>query len=437
MAEGRPLLEAPIVLRDAEYQRLQRLVGELTGIHLGPKKHELATGRLLRRLRALGLRSFEEYLPRVSGPTADSAEQRALVNSFTTNKTDFFRESHHFDFMTERLLPALLARTAGRGPAELRFWSAGCSTGEEPYSIAMTVLEALAGRSVPVRILASDIDTDVLAAAARGVYDEERVATIPAALRVKYLLRGVGRSAGTWRVSDDVRKLIEWKRVNLTSPPWPVQGSFDAIFCRNVLIYFDRPTQTRVVHGFTNRLGAQACLFLGHSEGALGAIAELASVGPTVHSLRTPPAPIHRIGMGEIFASAEPAQIVTVLGSCLGVCLFDAVARVGGMSHFVTPGDASGESGTRAGAAAIPELIGRIVQLGGQRGRLQAKLVGAASVVSAIPDAVPEANLRFGRELLAAEGIRIVGERVGGLRALEAHFFTHDGRLRCRVVGGG
>jgi len=215
----------------------------------------------------------------------------------TTNKTEFFREGHHFDYLRTAWLPS-------RGPCrrasdrQLRMWSAGCSTGEEPYSLALTLLDALDGAaSWDIRILASDIDTEVLARAAEAIYPLEHVAPVPAALLPRYFLRGTGARAGLVRVKPAVRSLVTFRRINFLDEPWPVQTRFDAIFCRNVLIYFDRPTQARILHRLVLQLKDDGLLFLGHSESAHGLVRSLAAVAPTIYRRHTPgssPAPPRR-----------------------------------------------------------------------------------------------------------------------------------------------
>jgi chemotaxis protein methyltransferase CheR len=407
---------------------LQRLVHDLGGIYLGPHKRELAAARVFERLRALGLSSFQDYLPRVSGPAADAEEQAALVSSFASSRNQFFRDWQQLRFVETAVLQVLRERRAAGAPAPARVWSAGCATGEEPYSIAMILLEALGGGEVPVSILANDIDADALAIAASGVYPDAKLATVPAALRAKYLVGG----AGTWRVRDEVRRLVSFQRFDLMSSPWPVRGSFDAIFCRNVLSWFDRPIQVRLVRSLVSHLAAGAHLFVGHSEALLDGDHDLVAVAPTVYAARAPLPPVHRVGVGDVFATAEPARIACVVDAAVAVCLFDPVARVGGMSQVFEPRAASaGGPGERG----IPLLIERMLALGARRGRMVARLAGAASLVRT-PDGPPQANLRRVRELLAAANIAIVEERVGGARPLEAHFATDTGRLRCRELSG-
>jgi chemotaxis protein methyltransferase CheR len=267
-----------VVLTDKEFAALRELIYTHTGIALAPYKRYLVQARLGRRLRALDLASFSEYHERlVSG---DGAELTQFINAMTTNKTDFFRESHHFDYLRTTWLPARRAA----GSRKLRIWSAACSTGEEPYTIAVSVLDALDGAGGwDIKLLASDIDTDVLARAEAGTYTLDQVAPVPAPLLSKYFRRGRGQHEGSVRVADAVRSLIRFRRINFLDDPWPIRATFDAIFCRNVLIYFDRPTQQRLLTRLLGYLAPDGVIFLGHSESAFGLVAGLTPVGATIY----------------------------------------------------------------------------------------------------------------------------------------------------------
>ncbi len=245
---------------EREFARLRALVAEHTGIHLTAAKRDMTYGRIVRRLRALGLASFDEYcelLERDGG-----AELEQFVNAITTNLTSFFREGHHFEFLAESALPELLERN--RAARRLRLWSAGCSTGEEPYSIAITLLESCpAIRGWDARILATDLDSNVLERARRGVYPAERIATLSPARAARWFTRLDG--GAEVRVTPQLQELIRFRRLNLLEP-WPMRGPFDVIFCRNVVIYFDKPTQRRLFDRFAEILAPAGYLLVGHSE---------------------------------------------------------------------------------------------------------------------------------------------------------------------------
>jgi len=249
-----------------EFGRLRDLVRRHTGIALSEHKRSLVASRLGKRLRALGFPSFHAYCGHLAAE-AGRPELEHFINAITTNKTDFFREPAHFEFLQSQVLPALRAQAARGQERRVRIWSAACSTGEEPYTIAITLREGLEPLAAwDVRILASDIDTQVLRQAAAGIYPVERVAGIRPFLVQRHFLRGTGSREGFVRVREEVRRLVTFRRINLLEEPWPIRTRFRCIFCRNVLIYFDQATQRRLIGRLADHLAAGGYLFLGHSE---------------------------------------------------------------------------------------------------------------------------------------------------------------------------
>ncbi|AHK78970.1 chemotaxis protein CheR [Ectothiorhodospira haloalkaliphila] len=244
--------------RDADFERIRRMIYEYAGISLNPGKRDMVYSRVARRLRQAGLNSFEAYLDRLE---VDAEEWQHFVNSLTTNLTSFFREAHHFPVLSEHA-----TRMQGRLRRTLRIWSAGCSTGEEPFSIAMTLIDAFGSWTPPVKILATDLDTQVVRHAAEGIYPMERIDKMPQSDVKRFFLRGKGSREGMVRVRPQVRELITFESLNLLGPSWPLKEPFDAIFCRNVLIYFDKPTQYRLLSRFHPLLHPEGLLFVGHSE---------------------------------------------------------------------------------------------------------------------------------------------------------------------------
>ena len=278
-----PDAHAALSITDAEFQRFRRLVHEQTGIALNDSKRPLLCARLGKRLRRWGYSTFSEYYAHLTERDPRGEELMRMVNAITTNKTEFFREGHHFDILRAQVA-ATAARAGYEGPRTLRMWSAGCSSGEEPYSMAITVLDTLGrARSWDVRILASDIDTDILATAAAGVYAEERVEAVPVELRQRYFVRGRGAQSGFVRVRGEARELVTFRRINLRDDVWPIRTPLDAIFCRNVLIYFDRDLQQCLATRFLELLKPGGLLFLGHSESLVGMRAGLEHVGNTAY----------------------------------------------------------------------------------------------------------------------------------------------------------
>lgn len=257
-----------------DFGRVRELIHGRAGIALADSKQDMVYSRLSRRLRALGLNSFGEYLGRLDRP--DEPEWEAFTNALTTNLTSFFREAHHFEQLRELLL-------ASKAAQPLRLWCSAASTGEEPYSMAISACEAFDTLTPPVRILATDLDTQVLETAARGVYPLERVERMAPELLRKYFRRGAGSASGLCRVRDELRALIEFRQLNLLDARYPMRGPFEAIFCRNVMIYFDKPTQRGVLQRMMPLLAREGRFFAGHSESFFHAVDLVASCGRTVY----------------------------------------------------------------------------------------------------------------------------------------------------------
>jgi chemotaxis protein methyltransferase CheR len=258
---------------ERDFERVRRLIRERVGIALNDSKQNMVYNRLVKRLRALKLASVGDYLARLDDPQHE--EWQHFVNALTTNLSHFFREEYHFPILVEH------AKALRRTP--VRIWSAAASTGEEPYSIAIALCEAFASLQPPVSILATDIDTQVLAAGERGVYPLERVEAVSPERLKRFFLRGTGAKAGYARVRPELGRLIEFRQLNLTEPGWGIEQRFDAVFCRNVMIYFDKPTQTRVLQGIRRVLAPDGLLFAGHSESFLHAADLFRPVGKTVY----------------------------------------------------------------------------------------------------------------------------------------------------------
>lgn len=244
-------------LTERAFREIARLVHEVAGIHLVESKRELVRARLGKRLAELDLPDFERYVEYVRGDRTGN-ELLVMIDLLTTNKTSFFREPAHFAFLRETVIP----RTR---PGRFRVWSAACSSGEEPYSIAIELLEDLRGGGWDPRILATDISPSILALARRGIYRGEQLEDVPGPWRRKYFRPAPEAGADRWSVTPDVRRLVRFARLNLMDP-WPMKGPFDVIFCRNVMIYFDKPTQARLVARFHDLLRPGGWLFVGHSE---------------------------------------------------------------------------------------------------------------------------------------------------------------------------
>ena len=270
-------------ISNKEFALFQRLIHRQTGIFLPEAKQALVVARLGRRLRGLGMHSFSEYFELVE---RDAAEHTLMLDAICTNETRFFREPRQFEFLESEVLPRWRTRgDAGLAPKRIRAWSAACSTGEEPYSLAMmlrTHFPLAAGWTVD--ILASDLSTKVLSAAREAVWPIERADDIPAEYRRAYMLRGIGAEEGKMRAQPNIRSMVELRRVNLNDDTYPVDEPFDLIFCRNVLIYFDRETKAAVIDRLSRHLSPTGLLFLGHSETLHTANHSLRHVGPTAYA---------------------------------------------------------------------------------------------------------------------------------------------------------
>ena len=263
---------------EQDFQSLRALVKQLTGIHLGDQKRELVYGRLTRRLRALRLKSFADYRERLA---RDESELSELCNAITTNLTAFFREPHHFQYLREHWLEPLAANP--RAERRLRIWSAACSSGEEPYSIAMTVLETLPHpASWDVRILATDLDSEVLERARLGVYPLERTAHLSAQRLQRFFIEQRTARAASFRIAPEVASLVTFKRLNLMQP-LPMKGPLDVIFCRNVVIYFDKGTQRDLFARIGQLQRPGDLLFLGHSENLFKVCDRYGLIGKTIY----------------------------------------------------------------------------------------------------------------------------------------------------------
>ena len=263
-----------------DFRRIAGLLYEQAGVTLTDSKASLVYSRLAKRLRFLGLSSFIDYCAMVASPSGVD-ERRAMLNALTTNVTRFYREPHHFDHLRDDVLkPALDHLRAG---GRMRLWSAACSSGQEPYSMALTILSLLPeAPSLDIKILATDIDTRILAQGREGLYPEDLIAPIPASFRDRWMHRDT-EDPRSWRIGPEARALVTFKELNLIGH-WPVSGPFDAIFCRNVVIYFDEPTQEKVWSRFIPLLAPEGHLYIGHSE----------RVGPTVSGVRSDGLTIYR-----------------------------------------------------------------------------------------------------------------------------------------------
>jgi len=273
-------------MRPDEFDRLSRLVHEECGINISKGKLPLLEGRLHKRLRDLNIDSFTSYYNYVTSPQGLENELVRMIDAVTTNKTDFFREARHFEFLVNEALPGLASHGTGTSKP-LVVWSAGCSTGEEPYTIAM-VLADYASMRQPYNfmVLGTDISTTVLDTAKRAVYNEDQIEPVPMEFRRKYLLRSRDRSSRLVRLAPEIRALVRFRRLNFMEGDFGMREPVDVIFCRNVIIYFDRETQLTLINRFCKHLHPEGYLFLGHSESIHNLDVPLRQIAPTIYRLK-------------------------------------------------------------------------------------------------------------------------------------------------------
>jgi chemotaxis protein methyltransferase CheR len=255
-------------LSDNEFRRFSNLIYQQCGINLPKAKRTMLSVRLNKRLKALGIPTYQRYFEYVTSGQGKTSELVQMINVVSTNKTDFFREEKHFNFLSSEALPRLQGDKHATSGRPLNVWSAGCSSGEEPYTLAMVLEEYFEKQnSGTYSVLATDISTRVLSTAQKAIYPNDAVKTVPQKLKQKYLMRGKGRQAGYVRVVPELRKNVTFKRLNLTEGRnFGLKKMMDIIFCRNVIIYFDRPTQIRLFEKFYRQLAPGGYLFIGHSE---------------------------------------------------------------------------------------------------------------------------------------------------------------------------
>jgi chemotaxis protein methyltransferase CheR len=481
-------------MSDRDFHALRDLVREATGIVLADSKRTMLASRLASRLRVLKLGSFQAYREQLSDPAAFKRERQHFINAVTTNKTSFFREGHQFEVLARELVPQWIQRAQRTGNRRVRVWSAACSSGEEPWTVAMVLRETLPNPDAwDVKILATDIDTDVLAKAERGVYDTSRMEGLSRERLLKHFVAGRGEQAGLVAVNEELKRWVTFRQLNFMDPSWPIRTTFDLVLCRNASIYFDQPTQKTLFGRLAALIEPGGNLFVGHAEvlhwpelpleAAAGGVYRRtggASVAPGAGSAppRQPPrapapppspapargAPTGRpvlssvrapallktrgapargdlelvvINVGEMHASDRPVEIKTLLGSCVAACLYDPVTRIGGMNHFLLPESADhGGDPARFGVHAMEMLINALMKLGADRRRLEGKLFGGGNVLGSVArrPTVGERNSAFAREFLAREGIPIRGERLLSDCGTDVRFWPHEGRVFIRDI---
>lgn len=510
-------------MSDQDFRELRQLVHRVTGIALSESKRVMLASRLATRLRKLSLPDFVAYRAHLATPQGLESERQSLINAVTTNKTGFFREGHQFDYIAQNIVPRAVARSREAGSNELVIWSAACSTGQEPWTIMMVLAETLPSfERWTIRLLATDIDTQVLERASTAVYSGADLDGVSPA-RLERHFESVKGQPGAYRIKDSLRRGVTFRPLNFIDDRWPIKSRFDFIMCRNASIYFDGPTQSKLFNRLADLLIPSGWLFVGHAEvlhfmgerltASQGGIYQLRSAGaggaprplpppvgsapvmapvqplapapppsaipafaalpsasaprPSAPRASAPRASAPRpsaprassprpssprasapaasaglecvtINVGETHTSAEPIEIKTLLGSCVAACLYDPVARIGGMNHFLLPHTSSTHEldRQRFGVHAMETLINGLMRAGADRRRLQAKIFGGGNVLGSVTrrPTVGEQNAAFAREFLAKEGIELVAESLGGNTGVEVRFHPHTGKVFVRPI---
>lgn len=263
--------------QEGDFNRVKKIVYDYAGIDLNDSKKNLVYNRLSKRIRFLNMQTFSEYLNYVEAQ--GESEFVHLINAITTNLTFFFRENHHFEYLAKTVLPGLLK--ANQATKKIRVWSAGCSTGEEPYSIAI-ILKEVVPAGWDAKVIATDLDSNVVATGKRGVYQIDRLKGVTEERKKKWFLKGTGSQDGLVKVKPELQSVIEFGQLNLMSE-WPIKDSIDVIFCRNVVIYFDKPTQSKLFNRYADRLPENGHLFIGHSESLYKVCDRFELLGQTIY----------------------------------------------------------------------------------------------------------------------------------------------------------
>ncbi|MDD3846350.1 MAG: hypothetical protein PHC90_08310 [Syntrophorhabdaceae bacterium] len=287
---GRTADPGSVRLSNKLFDELSVFIHREVGIKITPVKKVMLEGRLQKRLRRLGMTSFEEYCAYLFSDEGRSGELVNMIDEVTTNKTDFFREPAHFNFLISRVLPALMRTGTFSHANKLTIWSAGCSSGEEPYTIAMVLknfTDAAGGRAIPFQIIATDISQRVLEKGQRAIYEEERVAPVPLEIKKKFLLRSKNPGTGLVRLAPEVRSCVSFRRLNFMDGDFGFREMIDVIFCRNVIIYFDKIIQEKLLNKFCRSMKPGGYIFMGHSETLFGMDLPLEQVAPTVYRKTT------------------------------------------------------------------------------------------------------------------------------------------------------
>jgi chemotaxis protein methyltransferase CheR len=442
-------------MSDRTFHRFSKFIQTELGIKMPDTKKTMLQARLQKRLWKLEMSSFDDYCDYLFSHEGMENELQHMINVVTTNKTEFFREPKHFEYLAERVLPEIVQK---RGFADtFMVWCAGCSTGEEPYSLAM-VLNEFAERNREFRflILATDISSKVLDQAKLGIYEEERIESVPMNLRKKYLLRSKTTDNGLVRIIPELRARIRFRRLNFMDRNFGLRELMDMVFCRNVIIYFDRPTQEGVLNRICSYLRPGGYLFTGHSETLNGMKLPLAPVSHTVYrhvdaagGKEQQELPIIYLKPAEMCITDKPSVVRTVLGSCLAITMFHPRLGVAAICHALLPepDQQSAEENAPVNplkyvTLVIPEMIAKLQEYGIKLEELEVKMFGGADMLTTREDrgknqAVGRLNSMKAVMLLESHGLKVKVSDVGGTLGRKIFFYTHTGEVLLKRLTSG
>ncbi len=441
-------------MSDKTFLRFSGFIQAELGIKMPLAKKPMLQARLRKRLRASGIHLFDEYYEYVFSPEGFRIELPHMIDVVTTNKTDFFREPKHFEFLAETFLATFLDQDGFAYGRMFRAWCAGCSTGEEPYTLAM-VLQDFAEQhpGFDYSITATDISNRVLEHAKQGIYTYEKIKPVPDELMQKYWLKGKDKSEGLVRILPALRAKVTFQRLNLNAKEYKMRKNLDVIFCRNVIIYFDRPTQQTILNHLCQHLKPEGYLFMGHSEALTGMTLPLIPQGNTIYhrtgaNSSTLELPFITLNPGELIVTDKPTIIRTVLGSCVAVTMFSRSRGISAICHALLPHPNKNEAYTanyaenyKFVAFVVPEMVRKIRRYGLKNWQIEVKLFGGADTLSDKSEQessrpVGALNVKTVMEVLRQEHLHLKTSDVGGNRGRKILFHTHTGEVLLKRLKG-
>jgi chemotaxis protein methyltransferase CheR len=440
-------------MSDKTFARFSRFIQAEIGIKMPGAKKTMLQARLQKRLWKLGISSFDEYCDYLFSSEGMENELPHMIDVVTTNKTEFFREPKHFEYLIQHVLPDLIERKGLR--ERLMVWCAGCSTGEEAYSLAM-VLSEFADQTPGFQffILGTDISTKVLEQAQGGIYEQERIETVPTWMRKRYLLKSRDQAKPLVRIVPELRTFVRFRRLNFMDKHFGLREPMDIIFCRNVIIYFDRLTQETVLNRICRYLNPEGYLFTGHSETLSGMNLPLIPVAHTVYQRTVitdhhTDLPVIYLKPAELWVTDRPTIVRTVLGSCLAVTMFNHRLGVSAACHALLPHHDKKEPRSTNPSErfkyvdrVIPEMVARMRDYGIRLEGIEVKVFGGADMLSSQIEQdrnqpVGKLNVEMALKMIEAEGLQLKASDVGGAFGRKIFFYTHTGEVLLKRLRSG